>query len=155
MPDVFTCAYMYIHVFTCMYMYRHVHTCIYMYATNQPTNRPTDRPTSHQPKYCLSRTIFPARSAGFGSGVRAAQHHRRCLRGGFPKIFGGPWHNGLRERWFYRDFGGFVTQWALRAGISTHAAGTFFGQNRAHTWRKSVLTSGKWSAQRAREAEMD
>ena len=58
-----------------------------------------------------------------------AQHHRRCLRGGFPKILGGPWRNGLRERWFYRDFGGFVTQWALRAGISTHAGGTFSGQN--------------------------
>ena len=39
----------------------------------------------------------------------------------FPEILGGPWRNGLRERWFYRDFGGSVTQWALRAGISTHA----------------------------------
>ena len=67
----------------------------------------------------------------------------------FPEILGGPWRNGLRERWFYRDFGGFVTQWALRAGISTHAGGTFSGQNRTQTRRKLVLTSGKWSARRA------
>ena len=40
--------------------------------------------------------VFPARSAGFGSGIsKQQQHHRRCLRGGFSRDVGRP-----------------VTQWA-------------------------------------------